>query len=534
MPYGHVPDSTGHLYAAAAQGFQQVAQAAARFGEIRARAEKAKYDQGVKIEAATLQSQMELSATEQLEMLKLTETEPDQYTTKAQKVIQNVYQETLRQAKYDQTKAALQQHLQTVLKTKGVEVLKYSNELYRGRNLGLLETNLANLKTLGSMAPDQPSVLEEGRGGEFAMMTRVKGASDYFREGQEAIADATALLGPKGAAEQQLAWRQGFAYERGYRALRDDPDANIGLLRTLMKPEQYDRLEKQQDAARKSREAEWDKYYARLEKQAEEERQGLLTTARSDALQGQLTLEGLERLRQARVIKKPDEYDVLYRIIANPKERPSDPEVLRRVDLAVHRQMPTISEAQLDGLLDQGLNRKDWLAAKEKLVGRRTAIANEEQAQAEEQLRLSVGMSGPLDVLDREDQQLLAIAMRELTARSSAFPENGGKERPLSVAREIADRIAPIRQERLRLTGPKIGRTLRPEIQAETSAEATARLNRMRGTWSREEILQEERKIIDMFRAEQRALDAGAKKPEAGGGPKPLRQNKPKTGTAED
>ena len=533
MPYGQPSGAGVAGYRLAAQGLNQLAQAARDVGEVISRAERAKYDQGVKIEAATLQSQMELSVTERLEALKLVEDDPDGYRLKAAQVIQEAHQATLKQAKYPEAKAALEAHLPGVIKTKGVDVLRHSNDLYKGRNLGLLDTNLANLKTLGAMAPDQPSAVEEGLPGEPSLITRVKGATDYYREGRQAIADAAPLLGPKAAADKQLDWRQDYAYERGYRGLREDPDAKIGALRSMMNPEQYDRLEKQQDSARKNREAEWDKYYARIEKEAEEERQGVLTNARADALSGALTLERLEQMRTARLFRKPDEFATLYKIVTDPKDVPSDPAVLQRVDLAVHQQWPTIGEGQLDALLNRGLSRKDWLAAKEKLVSRRGAIANEEQSQAEQLMLSSIG-KGPLDSLDDEDGQLYSIMLREQTARSNAFPAQGGKERPLDVAREIIDRVAPIRQERLRLAPQKLIQTLDPEIRALTSADATTKLNAKRGVWSRERVLLEERKIVDLFRAEQRTLDAGTKKPAETGGPKPLRQKPPRGGRAED
>jgi uncharacterized small protein (DUF1192 family) len=257
-----------------------------------------------------------------------------------------------------------------------------------------------------------------------------------------------------------------------------------------------------------------------------------------------------------RVVKTPDEYDPLYKAITDTKDAPSNPQVLQRVELAVHQQVPTMTPDQVDRYYMNGdLNKKDWSAAKDKLLARidhlraegraqasearaiaalgRT-IANSEQAQAEQMLRAIVG-KGPNDSYDDQDGQLYAMALQELTRRSNAFPENGGTEKPLVVARELEQRIAPIRRERLRLKAQEVGRML--ALPAQTSAEATARLNTVRGTWPKERIAEEERKILDMFRSEQAQEDlkmrtGGGGQSGGSGSTNPLRKAGTKTTTS--
>ena len=74
-------------------------------------------------------------------------------------------------------------------------------------------------------------------------------------------------------------------------------------------------------------------------------------------------------------------------------------------------------------------------------------------------------------------------------------------------------------------------------LPAQTSAEATARLNTVRGTWPKERIAEEERKILDMFRSEQAQEDlkmrtGGGGQSGGSGSTNPLRKAGTKTTTS--
>jgi hypothetical protein len=202
-----------------------------------------------------------------------------------------------------------------------------------------------------------------------------------------------------------------------------------------------------------------------------------------------------------------------------------------------------VKPEELDAAYERGdLNRKDWKELKDKVVSRldhlrteaRTTgnqqrdIDNRAQSQAEQILSRAVG-KGPFDTYDDQDGQLLDAGLRELTARSRAF---NGREDPIDVANEIANRWAPIRQERMRLSVETIGRTLR--FPATTAAEAMAKLNANRASLPPAVLAQEERKIADMTRAEGASGRTQDRAKDTSG--KALRKpgTKPTTGKAED
>src|SRR5262245_13949569 len=105
---------------------------------------------------------------------------------------------------------------------------------------------------------------------------------------------------------------------------------------------------------------------------------------------------------------------------------------------------------------------------------------------------------------------------------------------PIPLAKEIIDRIAPIRAERLRLSAEKMGKVLR--FPATNSGDAVKRLKDEGQRLSPAEQMEEMRKILDMARAEQVGLNVGGKPAQSSTSPKPLRtpEQKPKSAKAED
>ncbi len=214
------PRASGAPAAALYSSVGDVTNLGVRVADQLAKVGQSKYDQGVKIETATLQSQMEYTSKITIGALKQTETDPDAFATGATTAIDEAYKNAIEQAKYPESKAALAQHLQHLKATMGVEVAAHSNQLYKDRNLGMLDVNLSNLRTMASTAPDQPAYTP---GEEPGIYTAAKGTVDYFNQGVRAISDAKPLLGEKAAADKLLQWRQDVLVDRAETRMRADP-----------------------------------------------------------------------------------------------------------------------------------------------------------------------------------------------------------------------------------------------------------------------------------------------------------------------
>lgn len=480
-----------------------------------------------RIEADDFESQFLITVSKQRHKLS-SETDPEQYVRLIEESLKGAQDEFLKRAKQPYTREILSMKLNNHVAAEMDKAGTRAEALKKDRTTASATRTIDNYKLLaGQVALNDDATFAE-----------------YTAKVSGVLSDATPELGADAAEKLRISTRDEMFTERAERNVRENPDGFLKDVDTRydkLDPRKRNQLVKSAEGAIETRTkheaAEWDKWFTRVEKEAEAERQTQLTGLQAEASAGTLTVQKLDDARRVRIVTSREEYAVLYHEATREREVKSDPGVLRAVDLAVHRQVPTISDADIDALyLKDKLNRKDWLAAKEKALARRGAIADTEQGQAEQLLHAAVG-KGPMDSYDDEDGQLLSVALRELTSRSRAFPEYGGKESPLQVAKEIADRIAPIRQERLKMSADKIGRTLM--FPAASAAEAMARLNEKRATLPKSVVDAEDRKIADMTRAEF-AAGGGNAKASTGtsgkGGGKPLRKpgTKPETGKADD
>jgi hypothetical protein len=207
----------------------------------------------------------------------------------------------------------------------------------------------------------------------------------------------------------------------------------------------------------------------------ETERKAAIIDLTARALARELSLAELEVRREMRLFKSPEEYVAVREHIVNPKDAPSDADVLTNVSVRVHRVVPTITEDELDRAHRDfrdgkpGLNFKDWKEAKDKLVSRvdhaRSEAQSEDRArhsQGEQIIDRALGISTPFDTLDKEHQHWQSSALQELTARSRVY---NGQEDPLAVAEEIADRLSGTRRRAAQLKAPKLRELLRYETR---------------------------------------------------------------------
>lgn len=537
IPAGfHQPQQTGAIPAAArgvAQAVEQVGQGvqyAAAAHQDAARAEELRRS---RLEADDLEAQWQVAFSLSAQQ-HATVTDPEAYTQAIAETLRGTREEILKRVKQPFTRQLLDAKINNHYSAELKKALGHAQQLRKDNTTATVTRTLDNLETLAGQVP----------------LTDDATFAQLIARGEGVLADAAPEIGQDAAEKLRIARRERMFGERAERHSREDPDSFIqdvdrryhGL--DPMKRNQLVRsAENAIEARRKNDIAEEEKRQRKLEKDAEAARQVKLTEMESEGQAGALTVQKVETARIERTITTPEEYSRFYKLATDVAERKSNPDVQRQVDLAVTQQRPTISMGQLDRYYDTGkLNRADYLAAKKTLIGRRDAIANEEQAEAEQQLQLAVGKS-PYDTYDDADGQLLKIARDELSRRSNAFPENGGNEAPLAVAREIIDKfIVPNRRARMQAAIPEIATRLR--YPAATATEAMARLNEHRKTLPKDIIAQETEKIAAMTRAEF-AAGVGSSTPttqqksttsQGTGARKSLRPKgtKAESGTAED
>lgn len=474
-------------YAAMAHAGQTISHVA----ETIAHTQRMMYNQGVKIEAATLQSQMELGAETALQTRKVTETDPEAYRTGAAQDIHAAYQEAIGQAKYPETRQLLQQHLQHVLAMKGIEVMKHSNALDINRKQGLLETHLDTLMSLGAGAPDQPAVTAFNEPGLYST---VKGRTDYFKEGQRAILNATAINGEKATADKLIAWRKDYGDAMARADLRSDPNKDMSQYAPVVGPEKYDRLLAHQETLIRTANVVWDKWLARVERDTEDERVAQLVTLDQKARDKTLTAQDVTNATTMRVIKTPAELDHVYAMMA-ATDRPSDPDVLRRLSTNAHSERPTVTDTQIRQSMDDwaagkpGLNVKDGTALQDRLrtqdaflttkadtvEARAQAMKDRRYNRAKEEGYKHLGLTTMLDQLDPISKKLVADFDSDLNARSDALNVTG--EDSFAVMREILPRYLSAQRQEARLGYSAQLKTIDTSVQAGPAPDA------MDATW---------------------------------------------------
>ena len=174
----------------------------------------------------------------------------------------------------------------------------------------------------------------------------------------------------------------------------------------------------------------------------------------SAARNKQLSLGDLETARTTLRMKEED-YTKLWNVISETKEPASNPDLLRRAEIAVRSEQPGITKAQLASWYGSGgLNTADYDRLDNKLTEnlRHLDVLNErgetrvsaDHAQAEQLLRTALQTTSPLEVLNQEGQQAYSLALDELTRRSKRF---GGKEDPIPVYRDILPKYQAVLEQ---------------------------------------------------------------------------------------
>lgn len=502
-PQAAVSSSGG--YGALAKFGATLQQSAAEFAVVQeriAKAEDAKRKAFGRQEGQAAKSLLEGSVT-QLETSLSTEADPDAYVTTIAESVQRFRTEIAGSLTTEEGRAAFAHESEKLMPGIIAKAGIHANGLYQKRSAGVRDNDLAERLTLvGRTSPADDAA-----------------HARHLSEAKATI-DADPFLLPEERAKKLREFEQDQLEIRAKTEIGTNPQGFMERLET-----QYARLhatkrEGLKNAARerivanrKAENAAADRYYKWLDTQLDAANQQARIDLMERAMTGQATVVDLASAKQAGIFENETQYATFHKAVTDIRETASDPATLQRVDLAVRRVVPTMTEGQIDALYRAGkLNRTHWKDAKDKLVGRltdlrdlRRADDNRAHSQAEQMLMLAVGKSS-IDNYDDEDGQLFAVAVRDLTTRSNAFPQYGGKENPLAVAQELIDKhITPARAPRLRLTIDTIRQQL--AFPAQTSTDAQARLNAKRSTLSPAQIASEENKLVKMFRAEQQLAD---------------------------
>jgi hypothetical protein len=516
-------------YEGIADAGQNVSRSLSRAALVISEAQRAKQDLAIRTEAAAAKASLEVGLAEMDAELHQMERDPDGYLTKYNAGAKSLRESLKKGMKYPEAQAIFEAQGERIVGMGRVGAMKHSNTLFtEGQEATLAATLDAKRTVAGQRAISDDAGFEQ----------------DYM-DGVAAIGNLQPLLGKKKTVEATIKWRKDLLEERARRHADTDPE---GFLASTDRYAQMDadkrdvfveRAKGKVETLRKTAIAEQDKWFDRVEKEAETERKAQLTALEAKALNGALTLDELDDARRMRIVSTREEYAALHTAATKEREAISKPAVLQRFSIAAHSAIPTVTPEAIDkAFIDGDLNRKDWKELKDKVISRLDHLksegrteANQRHSQAEQVLKSGLGITGLLDKYDDQDKQLVDIALREMTARSNAY---GGKEDPLAVANELVNRLAPVRQERMRLSVPAIGQTLR--FPAADAASAMARLNQERKNLPAAVVAQEERKIADMTRAEGAAADAKIPTAAGKGGASPLRKpgDKPKSGKADE
>ena len=509
---GPGPDYTGVA--------RDLGQAAQTIAEV----QRKKQEQAVKLEtdglAVDAEKRLALADIE----LRRTTTDPDEYTAAYQQLAKNIQDETYTLAKHPESAAFLRKRLPKAFLTRDVDAAKHADSLFVSRGEAQLITTLDDTRQLGGLTGFDAN-------GQQAFVR-------HYQEGVAAIKSAEPLIGSKRVAEETKKLREDMLTERARRHKDGDPEGFLDNQNAYvgMAPEKLEvfaeAARKQIESERKSRNAEWDAFYKRVEDDWQGERQQRLIGLRDQANKGLLTIADLDRERSYRTFETPAEYDALHKVITEePREAPSDPATLTFVQLRTRGATPGLTTARLDQIYLAGkLNRKDWLEEKGKLQQRTDYLKtegrtekNQAMAQAEQMLKADLDLTAPEDQWDLQDAQLHARALDELTARSFE-----GTEDPLTVARELGQRYAPIRQGRIKLKVEDYKRTLPVVLQTDNAEKAIKLLDELQksGAFTGGTIDAYRRTILDWKRQEQ--VQQNATTPSGGLGRTP--GSKPESG----
>ena len=489
-------------------------------------------------EAANLLAEMELGLTQIDEGLKTTTTDPDEYLTKRAELVGKLRGQITERARMPAAQQALALKLPGLLADREQQAVKFSNRLFVDGQEAAVNSTLdyrAKLAGQALTADDLQRQYVEG------LRAIVGVAPDGDLKDSRQWANAP-LFGRAKLQEKVTAWRDRVFGEAADRTVNQDPD---GFLAEIAKPgggmyHELDpakrnayiaRAQEKSAALARERNRSWEAFHKRLEEEAESERKVAVTDLRSQALKGSLSIAQLDDAKAMRQVDAA-EYEHLYKLATAPNRRPSDEATLQDARLRARRQFPTISEAELRRLNVAGkLNDKDTdellsfvISRGEDLKGEVDTQLTGRQSQAEQRLRETFGIITPFSQLDPLEQKLLNTASAELTARSKRF---GGPDDPLDAVNDIIKRYKPMIDSTAQLKASQIRETLMPQARPAAGEDVHAAAGKLEAWWRAltpaQQTMQrgvyeaEQRKLLDLQRAEDREKAATAPEKPAGG-----------------
>jgi hypothetical protein len=494
IPAGRAsPGAYGAPAEAAARGFAHVATRLEQLSGVIAERDRVLRDQQAKSDAALVESQIEMGLVTADSTLKQSIRDPQDYAKSWQDVSQQVTQDALKNVKYPETAAMVQQRLPAILTRHYAQMVNHRDALVLQKSEANLVTTIETRRQIGSSIPVED----------------VATAAANLDRTRDAIMTEAQVIGLDKAAVKV---KQEEQYQIDERARRDIAQNAQGFLDRVptdplyrqLDPKVRDELIKQAKtltlAQQKDVLARQEKFQTDLHaKLVQEQKYAALDLDRALA-SGTLTREQLELSAEMRRID-----DTAYRRLdeglRNPKQGPSTPDILTRFSIKAHRSVPQVTEDELAASYQAfqrgqpGLNHQDYVSLADKVVSRneslraeartedsRTrAIANSEQAQAEQVLFKGLGIPTLYDKLDPLKEKLLDSGLRELTARSRAFKKpdgTGGTEAPIDVTNDILKRFQPLLAREAQMNYRQVEGTLRYKTTQALEAAAAAGLIR--------------------------------------------------------
>jgi hypothetical protein len=251
-------------------------------------------------------------------------------------------------------------------------------------------------------------------------------------------------------------------------------------------------IEHQESLAR-ARRADQEHAEKKAAEAIKEESELARSQATASALSGAYSIEQLDRDQRA-YRWSAEHYQHLRELITNPRGRPSDADTLQTAMLRARS--VSIAPADRDWLARQfqagRLSAEDYAKADNEAQANLRSARDEaktnlgqKHAQAEQELRASLGITGLLETLTQDQKKAYASALEELTDRSAYLR---GQEDPLSVVREIAPRYQAVIaddatltiEQKTKLLRYKTPQELEAAYQAGQISDASYRIERQR------------------------------------------------------
>jgi hypothetical protein len=480
-PSGHIPQASPAAfsagYVAASQGAEALGEAAAGIAKTFRRQQI----QDSEAEALNLQSKIEVTLQQQDFDLKRTETDPAAYLETRRKSFRTVSDQIAKEAKQPFTQQILTQHLTKAFTAYDERALQHADGLRVRKATSELTSTVDNFDQALALTPytDTETIARLMAGKELAIATRAP------------------MIGEDAATKLSIAERKKSFEEVARRHVDADPGdflANINRYRGMDGEKRdilVERATAKLDTAERKHREDMERFYTDIEKQAEEERQGQLSTYDEKARAGVLTTADLRDARQMRIVKTPGEYDHLAALINAPPARQSDQDLKRIVAGDVFGARPKYTEADIRRFMaDQatgrrGLSIDDGQTYIGRLREHAQRLEDKDYQQKGEQYRLAkeqaykrLGLTTAFDQLDPLSKKLIAdfdadfnarvdFAQKDWQGKGAPAFQVLGDILPKYMAAQKQDALLNYDQQ-IRLLDPGIAGSLRPEPMTPT------------------------------------------------------------------